>query len=98
MDEGVAGSGRAAKHRKVFINSLFYQFCFSEFLCRLKDLILQYGTPDMMPKNRDKAKKVEFVIAVVDLLRSKYGNDYQQVATLLQAESKSATKKKGFGG
>ena len=52
----------------------------------------------MMPKNRDKAKKVEFVIAVVDLLRSKYGNDYQQVAKLLQAESKSATKKKGFGG
>ena len=53
-----------------------------------------------MPKARDtkeKLKKVAYVVSLVDVLRSKYANDYEKVCKVLQAEARGATKKKGFG-
>ena len=51
-----------------------------------------------MPKKKEsgKVKKIEYVVALVDILRTKYGNDYEKVATLLR--SSAPGKNKGFGG
>ena len=51
-----------------------------------------------MPKKKEsgKVKKIEYVVALVDILRTTYGNDYEKVANLLR--SAAPTKNKGFGG
>ena len=61
-------------------------------------MIRTYGSPDSMPKKKEngKVKKIEFVVALVDILRTKYGNDYEKVANLLRETAPS--KNKGFGG
>lgn len=70
-------------------------------LHRLKDLIRQYGPPGALPKNKEKGKtmtKFDYVVTLVDLLRSLNGNDYEKVAKVLAEQTASTGKKKGFGG
>jgi hypothetical protein len=47
-------------------------------------------------KGKSSLTKADYVTVLVDLLRSQEENDYSRVAKLLQAETTTAGKKKGF--
>jgi hypothetical protein len=63
----------------------------------VKEMIKAYGPPGSMPKSKgkEKLKKVEYIVTLVDVLRTKFANDYEKVAKFIQ--DSATTKNKGFG-
>ena len=70
---------------------------------RLKGLIKIEGGTQALPKKRTganatKLSKGDYLTKLVDMLRISNHNDYRKVSLILQAQTKSSGKKKGFGG
>lgn len=79
---------------------------------RLKELIKKYGSSSAVPKNKKKDSKeedqtdafdskdrIKYISNLLDVLRTKYQNDYKPVSEIVAKEAKEikSMKTKGFG-